>query len=977
MAGPGAPGGAAVAVGILLLTATFVAPYRALDDDAHPPAERYLGRLDGAGRLTRVEEPDGTTTWISVTTRRLPDLLLADVEDTAADAVIARSGTDAASYSRTGDLPGVAIYRDEVVERSALGTTSRASLTMVDDEGYALIGFVSEDGSTQVFDPPLPLLPPDPNRGSTWSAEGTYAGAQYRYEGEVVEARRRRVAVVDEARPCLEIDAVLVLDLGDGDPTEHRSTEHWCEDLGSVGYTSDQGEGMRHATLVAADGFAPLDRPDSATAGVAPVAGAAVQLGEEPWERTSVVSPLGGLVTARPSILPTVVEGPSPLLLLATEANPVLQAVRVGAPEGSSRAWTLATGAIAYGAPFVDPEAGVVVVGASEGQVRAVTTDGLFLWSRDVGDNVASRPLLAEGTLVMGSESGEVVGLDPGDGTERWRTGTGGPVVSWPTLLDGLVVIGSDDGVVRAIEPADGRVRWERDMGAGVEAPVVGVGEGVVVVDRGGSVTHLDADGRVIWATNLGGTLRTAPVVVEGEQIVVAAGAAVSLDLRTGAERWRLDGDFVGPGAPLTGQAVVALLDADGTVVAVSATGGVVERWPALPAPGSDGSAVIGLGTGAGSLWIADAAGHVQRLGPSQGGARPLPILWAASVSVPPFDLELLQAAPLVDDTGTYLIDGGGTIVRVDPSTGAVEGTGQLEGEGINVTVAATAQQGTGYVVTGGRLLRFALPDGSTEWERPVSGMAMRPPQVVGDAVVVALEDGPTHRLLVVGAADGELRWQREVGTSPVEGAMSSPLLVVDGLVIAGDPLGAWDLRTGAPQWTSPATAVLGAAGLLPDGSVAVAVVGGADVASSTGSEIVVLDPSTGTERSRTELPDVLVEGLTDLLVAGDRVVVQDAGRLRLLGVDLGSASGAAWAVELPARRLGGADLLGDGQVWVALLDGRVLAFDPSTGAETGRSPELGIDLSDGSLVQVPVLVDGVVVVAASVAGLGVAAGPR
>ena len=142
----GALGGAAVATGVLSLVATFAVPYRALDDDAHPPVERYLGELDGAARLTRADEPDGSTTWSSSTIRRLPDLLLADVEDAALDAVLARSGVDEGSFSETGDLPGVAVYREEVVERAADGIEAHAALTIVDKDGYALVGFLEPDG---------------------------------------------------------------------------------------------------------------------------------------------------------------------------------------------------------------------------------------------------------------------------------------------------------------------------------------------------------------------------------------------------------------------------------------------------------------------------------------------------------------------------------------------------------------------------------------------------------------------------------------------------------------------------------------------------------------------------------------------------------------------------------------------------------------------------------------------------------------
>ncbi|MFP5254534.1 MAG: PQQ-binding-like beta-propeller repeat protein [Acidimicrobiia bacterium] len=966
----GALGGAAVATGILSLVATFAVPYRALDDDAHPPVERYLGNLDGGGRLTRVEEPDGTTTWSSTTTRRLPDLLLADVEDVALESVLGRSGVEHDDFAGTGDLPGIAVYRDEVVERSATGPRTHAALTIVDRDGYALVGFLEADGSTQVFDPPLPMLPADPGKGTGWSEEGAFGGARYRYEAEVVSARSREVALTGDERRCLQVRSVLTLDWGGGDPTRQASLELWCEGLGSVAYDTETDAGTRSAEVVAVDGHAPVDAPPPAERGAAaPMDPPA--LGDEPWTRTAVVSPLGGLVTPRPSTLPTVVEGDPPLLLVATEANPLLQAIQATPQEGSARAWTVALGELAYGAPLVDLAGDRIVVGAAEGQVRAVTTDGLFLWSTDVGDNVATRPLLIGETLVVGSETGDVVGLDPADGSERWRTSTGGPVVSWPAEVDGLVVVGSDDGVVRALDPADGEVVWEHEAAGGVEAAIVPAAGGALVVDRGGWIRLLGQDGSLRWSVELGGTLQTAPTVV-GDHLVVAAGAAVALDVATGAERWRLAGDFVGPPASIAGRASVALLDAAGTVEAVDADGRVVERWPALSTPGGDGSAAVGLAAGAGALWVVDAAGHVQRLGPAVAGATDeLPLAWVAGVTAPPFDLELLQVTPLVVDGVVHLVDGGGTIVAVDPVTGSAGATGQVAADGLNITVAPAVDGGVGYVVADGRLLAFDLPGGELRWERPLTGMAMRPPQVAGGAVVVALEDGATHRLLVVNASDGEVRWQQTTGTAAAEGALFSPLAVVDGVVVAGDPVSAWSVADGALRWTSTATRALGSSAQLEDGGVAVAVLDD-DPEAATGSEIVVLDPATGAERARTHLEGVLVEGLTDLAVADGLVVAQDAGRLRVVGVDPARPSGPVWDVELPARRFGSGALLDDGRLWFALLDGRIVALDPVTGAERSRSAELGIDLADGSFVQQPVRVGDVVVVAAGLVALGV-----
>ena len=100
-------------------------------------------------------------------------------------------------------------------------------------------------------------------------------------------------------------------------------------------------------------------------------------------------------------------------------------------------------------------------------------------------------------------------------------------------------------------------------------------------------------------------------------------------------------------------------------------------------------------------------------------------------------------------------------------------------------------------------------------------------------------------------------------------------------------------------------------------------------------------------------------------------MVLQDAGRLRLVALDP-TAQDVAWETTLPAERLGGAAVLSGDRIWVPLVDGSVVAFDGVSGALVVRSTAFGVDLSDGSLAQVPVLSDGVVMVSAGLALLGI-----
>src|SRR5262245_16117723 len=66
-------------------------------------------------------------------------------------------------------------------------------------------------------------------------------------------------------------------------------------------------------------------------------------------------------------------------------------------------------------------------------------------------------------------------GTYPGPGPERlgaiaWTFQTGGPVRSSPVVADGSLFVGSHDGHLYALDPASGRLRWRTAL----DAPVIG-----------------------------------------------------------------------------------------------------------------------------------------------------------------------------------------------------------------------------------------------------------------------------------------------------------------------------------------------------------------------------------------------------------------------------------------------------------------------------------------------------------------------
>lgn len=107
---------------------------------------------------------------------------------------------------------------------------------------------------------------------------------------------------------------------------------------------------------------------------------------------------------------------------------------------------------------------GTVFVGSSDRSVHALdATTGASVWNTTLGEvrwdrgesrpdsGVFSSPTLANGTVYVGSNDGQVYALSAVDGAVLWTAPTRGDVTASPAVVDGTVFVGSLDGGVYAI----------------------------------------------------------------------------------------------------------------------------------------------------------------------------------------------------------------------------------------------------------------------------------------------------------------------------------------------------------------------------------------------------------------------------------------------------------------------------------------------------------------------------------------------
>jgi eukaryotic-like serine/threonine-protein kinase len=246
-----------------------------------------------------------------------------------------------------------------------------------------------------------------------------------------------------------------------------------------------------------------------------------------------------------------------------------LYAVRVA---DGSELWKFKTDLGVNSSPAVGD--GLVYFGSRDGNVYAAAADtGQLVWKfategerrftapgihgimprtemmPDPFDFFLSSPVLADGTIYIGSGDHHVYALDARSGSLRWTFATGDVVHATPAVADGVVYIGSWDRYLYALDAGTGTLCWKFETGDDqIIHNQIGIASSAAVIDgvvlfgcRDGHFYAVDArTGLKKWAEdNKGGWVIASPAVSDGtvyfptadgmqfKAITIAAGAIV------------------------------------------------------------------------------------------------------------------------------------------------------------------------------------------------------------------------------------------------------------------------------------------------------------------------------------------------------------------------------------------------------------------------------------------------------------------
>ena len=181
--------------------------------------------------------------------------------------------------------------------------------------------------------------------------------------------------------------------------------------------------------------------------------------------------------------------------------------------------------------------------GATADEVRPPFERKWYRAFVDEGLMAGVQPVVADGSVYVGTLRGVVHAIDAKTGTDRWTFQAGGAVLHSCAADGGKVFFGAADGKIYALNAADGTLSWSVQTGSAVwNAPVV-FGGTVIVGGRDGKLyARHAASGGSVWTRVTGNTLLGSPaidvkhgrVVVGCEEMTVCA-----FDLREGTQRWR------------------------------------------------------------------------------------------------------------------------------------------------------------------------------------------------------------------------------------------------------------------------------------------------------------------------------------------------------------------------------------------------------------------------------------------------------
>lgn len=201
---------------------------------------------------------------------------------------------------------------------------------------------------------------------------------------------------------------------------------------------------------------------------------------------------------------------------------------------------------------------GLVLVGSSEAELVALDwRDGSEVWRAELSSEILSVPAAANGLVVVQTVDGKIAGLSAATGARNWVLDRSVPVLSLrgtssPVLVQGAVIAGFDSGKLAVLDGTRGLPVWETSVAVAhgrselermvdIDAPPQVYGGTIYAVTYQGRVAAVEGNsGRILWARDMSSA---AGLGVDFRQVYVtdAVSHVWALERDNGASSWKQD----------------------------------------------------------------------------------------------------------------------------------------------------------------------------------------------------------------------------------------------------------------------------------------------------------------------------------------------------------------------------------------------------------------------------------------------------
>jgi outer membrane protein assembly factor BamB/protocatechuate 3,4-dioxygenase beta subunit len=239
--------------------------------------------------------------------------------------------------------------------------------------------------------------------------------------------------------------------------------------------------------------------------------------------------------------------------------------------------WTYPTRTLNYIVSSPAVANGTVYIGLNDGNVTALNaTNGAFIWNYTTASSVYSSPAISDGIVYIGSNDGNIYALNTTTGNKIWNYSTGGQVWSSPAVSDGTVYVGSQSGYIFAFNATNGAKIWDYKAGpVALSSPAVANGK-VYIGSTNGNITALDAaSGIYVWNYTTWGQVWSSPAIDNGIAYVGSfEGNVYALNAATGSKLWNFTTGGMVYSSPAVANGIVYVGSSNTNVYALNAATG-------------------------------------------------------------------------------------------------------------------------------------------------------------------------------------------------------------------------------------------------------------------------------------------------------------------------------------------------------------------------------------------------------------------